>query len=545
MAAKEKHKQSDSMVYAIINNIPPDYHSKDIRNYFSQFIETRGFDCFHFRHRPETQAKKVPEKETGDEVKSPISRAGTSDPVRRGTTCCVVRLKADNLVTLLKMYHRKHWLDRNGDSISSYCHITKIKLTEDVSVDQQREQVYKTRSEIKLTPSDSRDFTSSDLLNLPELHPPDIMPHGNVGTPTKDFLDFIKECRLPPSVIKKLGLSFPKTRTNRKYGSVPYEYAGPRSYRNHGNEYDEEEADWTVYTGEGHELVSVDGSIVGNMEESTLVQDGEQRKDEEKELTRKEKKARKKQERKKTKKLMDEKIEEKMMMQHEDSNEDNDSCEEWERHEAVTDDPDNQERLKERLFEEEIELKWEKGGSGLVFYTDAQYWQEKEGDFDEQTADDLNVDMSGYYEDGAGDGDARDYITLRQEQRRREGLEETDRFSVGIGKFEKHTKGIGRKVLERQGWQEGQGLGNTITGISDALDNDGQHPRDKKGFGYHGEKLIRFGAQNIKRQFIRTETLITTKYDEPDVVDPPEKLLRRKDHYGLKHRSHNEDSSSR
>lgn len=39
----------------------------------------------------------------------------------------------------------------------------------------------------------------------------------------------------------------------------------------------------------------------------------------------------------------------------------------------------SQERSKERLFEEEIELKWEKGGSGLVFYTDAQYWQEEEG----------------------------------------------------------------------------------------------------------------------------------------------------------------------
>lgn len=38
-----------------------------------------------------------------------------------------------------------------------------------------------------------------------------------------------------------------------------------------------------------------------------------------------------------------------------------------------------QERARERLFEEEIELKWEKGGSGLVFYTDAQFWQEEDG----------------------------------------------------------------------------------------------------------------------------------------------------------------------
>ncbi len=53
--------------------------------------------------------------------------------------------------------------------------------------------------------------------------------------------------------------------------------------------------------------------------------------------------------------------------------------EEWDRHNALHDNADGAERNKERLFEEEIELKWEKGGSGLVFYTDAQYWDELEG----------------------------------------------------------------------------------------------------------------------------------------------------------------------
>lgn len=56
-----------------------------------------------------------------------------------------------------------------------------------------------------------------------------------------------------------------------------------------------------------------------------------------------------------------------------------DTCEEWERHEALHEDVTKQDRVEERLFEEEIELKWEKGGSGLVFYTDAQYWQEQNG----------------------------------------------------------------------------------------------------------------------------------------------------------------------
>ena len=36
----------------------------------------------------------------------------------------------------------------------------------------------------------------------------------------------------------------------------------------------------------------------------------------------------------------------------------------------------------------------------MVFYTDAQYWRAQEGDFDEKTADEWDVDMSGYYESG-------------------------------------------------------------------------------------------------------------------------------------------------
>ena len=52
--------------------------------------------------------------------------------------------------------------------------------------------------------------------------------------------------------------------------------------------------------------------------------------------------------------------------------------------------------------------------------------------------------MSGYYESGGGDKDARDYIEIRQEQRRRKGQETTDRFMAGLntGTFERHTKVI-------------------------------------------------------------------------------------------------------
>ena len=51
------------------------------------------------------------------------------------------------------------------------------------------------------------------------------------------------------------------------------------------------------------------------------------------------------------------------------------------------DDYQYQPGTKERLFEEEQEVTWDKGSSGLVFYTDAQYWHAKKAD-EERNCDD-------------------------------------------------------------------------------------------------------------------------------------------------------------
>lgn len=86
----------------------------------------------------------------------------------------------------------------------------------------------------------------------------------------------------------------------------------------------------------------------------------------------------------------------------------------------------------------------------------------------------------------------------------RSGIDNTDMFSIGIGQklpeqhnptvlknktqhkigaFECYSKGIGRKLLESQGWQEGQGLGRNKMGISEALTGKGQKPYNKRGLG--------------------------------------------------------------
>ena len=231
----------------------------------------------------------------------------------------------------------------------------------------------------------------------------------------------------------------------------------------------------------------------------------------------------------------------------------------------------------ERLFEEEIELKWEKGGSGLVFYTDAQFWKEHDGenDFDVETADDWDVDMNVYYEKGGGDKDARDSADIRREERLKRGkgdmsglqtmtkgigadkIFQTEKQTIPkdkrIGNFEKYTKGFGRKLMEKQGWTDGQGLGTEKNeGIPDALEGDGQAPSNKAGLGFRQEMLGVAGSSvgnggkfRLQRQFplsgeekraqkrklfegveMEDQYVLPTKYDRPEEVNEKDNVLR-------------------
>ena len=132
-------------VHGVISNIPSFYHSSDLRNYFSQFIESKGFECFHFRHRPEKQIPKYLDSNDGEKTSDKIldnndnnegdchnkdmhlSSSSTSKKPPT-TMCCVFKLVDKDLKRLINMYHRKHWLDKKGNSIPMLCYITKIRV---------------------------------------------------------------------------------------------------------------------------------------------------------------------------------------------------------------------------------------------------------------------------------------------------------------------------------------------------------------------------------------------------------------------------------
>ncbi|XP_066494887.1 G patch domain-containing protein 3 [Tiliqua scincoides] len=450
--------------YCLVSGVPARLRSADLRCFFGQAVEAGAFLCFHYRHRPERPA--------GGPAAAPAS------------CCCLAAVRPGWARRLVRTYSGKGWAGAGGDALPGRCLVRRVRLAPEHDVGS---FPYKTKKELQEKAS-KETFTQADLKRLPELNPPAFMPYGNVGTPLRVFLDLIRACRMPARAIKKLQLQFPKTGSSRRYGNVPFTYEGTETTVTEGG----------VYTATGEELM--EGGTLPRVE----------RPDEDD-----------------TKEERDQEDSEKELTEEAHADDDDDRCEEWERHEALHEDVTSQERTKERLFEEEIELKWEKGGSGLVFYTDAQYWQEQDGggDFDEETADDWDVDMSIYYDKDGGDKDARDLVRMRFEQRLRDGLEDGSVQSEHIGSFEKYTKGIGRKVMERQGWAEGLGLGSSNSGIAEALDNEGQNPHCKRGLGYHGEKLQTFTKSRKPPR--DDHRLISTIYDDPHPVDAGQHLLRR------------------
>lgn len=120
-----------------------------------------------------------------------------------------------------------------------------------ISVSAEDSFPYKTKSEQRRHVALTECFTEADLKGLSELNPPSLMQNGNVGTPVKVFLQLIQSCRLPPRLIRKLGLTFPKTSSNRRYGNVPFQYHDtstvPASEEN-------------IFTAAGHEI-SGPGSV--------------------------------------------------------------------------------------------------------------------------------------------------------------------------------------------------------------------------------------------------------------------------------------------
>jgi hypothetical protein len=181
--------QKKGTIIILILNIPRSYGSGDLRRFFTNFVETTRFECFHFKRRPlqklENSILQPPTNEY-EFLPKPLLD-GTSL-----TNCCLVKIAEADFQEFEKHYQRQNWFDKQEVEADTLCYLKKVNsLSCDI-----------------------------DVPNYMEFRPPKLMPNGNVGTSTKFFLDAINSCQMPSSLISKLDLDFPKSRT-RRYGHVP------------------------------------------------------------------------------------------------------------------------------------------------------------------------------------------------------------------------------------------------------------------------------------------------------------------------------------
>lgn len=125
-------------VYFAISNIPATFRSVDLRNYFSQFIESGGFLCFHYRHRPEIlRESEEPENANGEQGTSSTSTADQetkSGSVTKKTVkscCCVVSVHGKEADRFARMYAGNHWINSKGNWLARRCVIRRVKVAND------------------------------------------------------------------------------------------------------------------------------------------------------------------------------------------------------------------------------------------------------------------------------------------------------------------------------------------------------------------------------------------------------------------------------
>eukprot|EP00466_Bigelowiella_natans_P021203 jgi/Bigna1/91284/estExt_fgenesh1_pg.C_950038 len=365
----------------LVESIPREWRSRDLRSYFSSWVEAGFFLMFHFRHRQ--SSAKLPRA-------AATTTTALSNVYGNRHRCCLVILRSSGVEAFLR-FNGLPWRvtsggdshDRSGSSkygsfrqlSSQCCRVRRIPLSSNLekippattlvqhllssrvrirqqqhhlSNKERRIRALKTLQASKITGEGEMEEEEGldeieAAIRAGELSPPPGLPGGFVGTPSHILrLSAEREEGFPAGLLKRLG--------------IVAEGGGGDAQGRSGK-------DKAAY-GTAHHRRYRDKNFLWLYETHPLDDD--------------------------------DKIQ--RMRRVERANERN-TPEEWDRHLGC--DPIlDQGRLlgkvnDERLFESKVDNPWDKhGAEGLVLYTDAVRWDAKKGDFDERTTDGWDVEGS-------------------------------------------------------------------------------------------------------------------------------------------------------
>eukprot|EP01029_Cantina_marsupialis_P026875 TRINITY_DN7346_c0_g1_i1.p1 TRINITY_DN7346_c0_g1~~TRINITY_DN7346_c0_g1_i1.p1 ORF type:complete len:478 (+),score=116.27 TRINITY_DN7346_c0_g1_i1:139-1572(+) len=360
----------------------------------------------------------------------------------------------------------------------------------------------------------SKESDNTKIRKLPELNTPIALPYGNVGTSTAKIRESIRLCKISTRTLKRMNIQLFDTRG--KYSEMVM--VDPKKN--------------TIETKKRALVKRADSDWMRGLKKSRLIDDNNLEETLAKDTTN--------------------------LGPDEWETYENDHIEEFTNKTFKTHTTEREEYLYEEP--EEVEITWEKGGSGLVFYTDAIYWEKQKGlDFDEQTVEDYgrfdyvqDHDRLMYCDKCNGmasdtcamehqemlrsveDDDARnnnqsdesdtepaDHHQVGSPKMRRSATGRNDATGDGINLIDRTHKGVGERMSERilknSGWEDGKGIGKDGDGITRSI--FAYRRTNRVGLGHSLERFCRSNAKkasNYRRNnYHGFNTLDTTTKKKP------------------------------
>ncbi|ETO30620.1 hypothetical protein RFI_06503, partial [Reticulomyxa filosa] len=215
------------MLFVEISGIPLSFGARDLRFYFTSYVEREKFALFHFKkralHSPKTKTlysktecvemKTKDEKPTSSKEKKgekreeekKVSNDASKQKKKEKCNCCLIQLKkeadiepflANRFVCLLKNF--KH---SQGNNKNEKCYIDLVSSKDSLSL-------LCTLSVLRYKSEDGVTLAKSDDIWtwMSELRPPSFISNGNVGTPTKVIIRNYRKGMVPNGLLQMLNI---------------------------------------------------------------------------------------------------------------------------------------------------------------------------------------------------------------------------------------------------------------------------------------------------------------------------------------------------